>query len=203
MLSVILKISYRPRDVRAAKCQSETTKNTQGEAAMNTSTRGFRIVCGIAVTGILVLFSAALTPAQDEGVAQAVKAAVAGAKEQVESISVDELAAVLAEGQPVRVLDVRTEAAFEAGHIKGATWVPRGKLEFVALKGKLGPTSDRYVTYCRMDSRSALSAATLKGLGYTDVKYLKGGFKPWVTSGQSIYNVHGELTVKEFEKGEE
>ena len=170
---------------------------------MNSPTRRFRIARALAVTGILVLLGALLAPAQDEGIAEAVKASVSDAREQVESVSVDELALMIAEGQPVKVLDVRTEAAYAAGHIKGAVWVPRGKLEFEALKGKLGSTSEPYVTYCRIDSRSALSAATLKRIGFTNVRYLKGGFRPWVTGGHSIYNMHGELTVKEFEKSEE
>jgi 3-mercaptopyruvate sulfurtransferase SseA len=42
----------------------------------------------------------------------------------------------------------------------------------------------------------------LTKLGFANVKYLSGGFEPWVKAGYSIYNIHGELMVKEFEKEE-
>ncbi len=32
--------------------------------------------------------------------------------------------------------------------------------------------------------------------------YLVGGLERWMTSGYSIYNMHGELSVTAFEKGE-
>ena len=37
----------------------------------------------------------------------------------------------------------------------------------------------------------------------TAARYLAGGFELWAKSGRSIYNQHGKLIVKEFEKSEE
>jgi rhodanese-related sulfurtransferase len=99
------------------------------------------------------------------------------------------------------ILDVRTEAEYTAGHLKGALWIPRGKLEFMA-GGMIPSTDAEIIVYCRVDSRSALAAATLKDLGFKNVKYLKGGFMAWTKEGHSFFNQHGELTVKEFEKKE-
>jgi 3-mercaptopyruvate sulfurtransferase SseA len=39
-------------------------------------------------------------------------------------------------------------------------------------------------------------------LGFTDVAWLEGGFKAWTEAGHSIYNMHGELTIKSFERPE-
>jgi len=136
----------------------------------------------------LVLFLAAVGFAQEEQVGEALKKMLT--------------ALMIAEGVKVTILDVRMESEYTAGHIGSAIWIPRGKLEFAAAGGKVGTTEDLIVCYCRMDSRSAFSAATLKRLGFNNAKYLKGGFMPWVSDGHPIFNKHGELIVKEFEKEE-
>jgi rhodanese-related sulfurtransferase len=125
------------------------------------------------------------------------------AQEQVSSLTVDELAAMMEDGSEMTLVDVRTEAEYQAGHLRGALWIPRGKLEFMAAAGKLGSTDDDYVVYCRKDGRASLAAATLKRLGFEKVRYVDGGFESWVTEGHPIYNQHGELMVLEFEKEEE
>jgi len=109
---------------------------------MRTSTRGIGLACAILLAGALLLFNTVLTPAKDEVVTRAVRGSVSDAKAQVESVSVDDLAELMAAGEAVNVLDVRTEAAYAAGHLRGAVWVPCGKLEFEPLKGKLGSPSD-------------------------------------------------------------
>jgi hydroxyacylglutathione hydrolase len=103
----------------------------------------------------------------------------------------------------MNLVDVRTEAEYQAGHLQGASWVPRGKLEWMAAGGSLGSTDDEIVVYCRKDGRASLAAATLKRLGFENVRYLEGGFKSWVEDGHVIYNRHGELMVIEYEKSEE
>jgi rhodanese-related sulfurtransferase len=166
-----------------------------------------RLLSQVISTGLIAgLLFTVLTPAanaQEEIVAEVLGEMLTEAKEGVKSVSLEELASMMDEGREVTVLDVRTEGEYEAGHLRGAIWAPRGKLEFWAAKGALGETEDEIVIYCRKDSRSSLSAYTLKKLGFKNVRYLEGGFMPWVTSGRSIYNGHGELIVKEFEKSEE
>jgi rhodanese-related sulfurtransferase len=125
------------------------------------------------------------------------------ARQSVDSITIEELSDMIAEEHKLVLVDVRTEAEYEAGHLRGAMWIPRGKLEFVAAREKLGLISDDIVVYCKQGSRSSLAGGALKRLGFENVRYLKGGFKPWVTSGRSIYNIHGELFVSEFEKSEQ
>lgn len=128
---------------------------------------------------------------------------VAEAKGAVAAISVDEFAALMDTDGDYTLIDVRTEAEFEQGHIRGAVWVPRGKLEFIAASGTLGDLDDDLILYCRIDGRSCLAAHTLQQLGFSSARYLEGGFLKWVTAGQSIYNMHGEIIVKNFEKLED
>jgi rhodanese-related sulfurtransferase len=167
---------------------------------MKTNTLGLSLSATVVLT--LVLLLAAVGCAQEEKVGEALRKMLTEAKAEVESVSVDDLASMITDGVKVTILDVRTESEYAAGHIDGAVWIPRGKLEFAAAGGKVGATESLIVCYCRMDSRSAFSAAALKKLGFNNVKYLKGGFMPWITGGHSIFNKHGELIVKEFEKEE-
>ncbi len=104
------------------------------------------------------------------------------------------------DAQPL-LIDVRTEREFQAGHLRGARWIPRGKLEFSLGNGE--ERVDReIILYCRTDARSALAAQSLQAMGFTRVSSLKGGFKQWVLEGRSVYNQHGEIRVLEFEAGE-
>ena len=125
----------------------------------------------------------------------------AEAKANAPHISAQQLATYLDDGTDVVLLDVRTEAEFDAGHIKGARWMPRGKLEYVIQEAVEDPDA-RIVLYCRTGGRSALAARTLLDMGYTNVVDLDGGFKAWVEQGNSLYNQHGELKVVEYQKEE-
>lgn len=155
------------------------------------------------IATVLFLALALATQAQEEKIGQALSEMLAEAQEQVEFITVEELFDAIDAEHKMTLVDVRTEAEYEAGHLRGAVWIPRGKLEFVAAKETLGSTSDEIVVYCKHDGRSSLAAATLKRLGFEHVKYLQEGFELWVTSGHTIYNMHGEIAVVEYEKSEQ
>jgi len=126
---------------------------------------------------------------------------VADAKSKAPHISAPQLAGYLSDEKDFVLLDVRTEAEFEAGHIQGARWLPRGKLEFVIQEVVKDPDTS-IVLYCRTGAMSALSTLTLLDMGYTHVVDLDGGFEEWVTQGNSVYNQHGELNVLSYQKQE-
>ncbi len=152
----------------------------------------------VLIAAILALAATYCTRADSVGVLLGKKldAAVAA----VDSMTVAELTALMASKAEFKILDVRTQAEYDQGHIKGAKWAPRGKLEFI-ISG-LAEQDETLILYCRISARAALAAQTLHDLGYQDIKYLSGGFMAWAEAGESIYNMHGELTVKNYEKGE-
>jgi rhodanese-related sulfurtransferase len=150
------------------------------------------------IQGVIFPLPAAASPE----VEHALQEMIVEAKDQVPSLTVDELAVLMEEDANLILVDVRTEAEYLAGHLSGALWIPRGKLEFMAAEEKVGSTGDPIVVYCRKDGRASLAAATMKRLGFEKVRYVDGGFESWVTEGHSIYNQHGELMVLEFEKEE-
>jgi sulfur-carrier protein adenylyltransferase/sulfurtransferase len=84
-------------------------------------------------------------------------------------------------GEPV-VVDVREQAEWDEGHIRGAVHVPRGHLE--SRIERLAPDPARpVIVYCSAGNRSAFAAKTLTDLGYEDVVSLAGGFTDWKRNG--------------------
>jgi rhodanese-related sulfurtransferase len=114
------------------------------------------------------------------------------AKSKAPHISAQQLATDLAANKDFLLLDIRTEAEFEAGHIQNAKWLPRGKLEFGIQELTTDPNA-QIVLYCGSGGRSALATLTLNEMGYGNAVDLEGGFKAWMAEGHSLYNMHGEL----------
>ena len=116
-------------------------------------------------------------------------------------ISTQELSGYFSAQEGFVLLDVRTKEEYKAGHIQGAQWFPRGKLEYYIQELIKDPDS-KIVLYCRTGGRSALATLTLKDMGYTNVVDLDGGFKEWVAEGNTFYNLHGENRVVSYQKME-
>lgn len=123
------------------------------------------------------------------------------AKSKAPHISSQQLAGYQSAKEEFVLLDIRTEAEYQAGHIQGAQWFPRGKLEYYIQELITDPNST-IVLYCRTGGRSALATLTLKDMGYTNVVDLEGGFKEWVAGGNTFYNLHGEHKVVSYQKKE-
>lgn len=82
-----------------------------------------------------------------------------------------------------RLVDVRTAAEFEGGHIPGAENVP---VDQVASAMGSWDKSQPIVVYCATGSRSVSAMQTLSGAGFTKVYNLTAGIAAWdgdVSSG--------------------
>ena len=87
-----------------------------------------------------------------------------------------QLAGRMKEGNMV-LLDVRTAAEFQSGHIKGAVHIP--VMELNARAAELRKHGEReIVCYCQSGSRSLMAAARLKKLGFQSSN-LEGGIAEW------------------------
>ncbi|HJQ77475.1 MAG TPA: molybdopterin-synthase adenylyltransferase MoeB [Acidimicrobiia bacterium] len=80
------------------------------------------------------------------------------------------------------VLDIREADEFEQGAIPGAVFAPRGTLES-AISAHVTDPDTEIVLYCAGGARSALAAATLEDMGYSNVWSLEGGFTRWKRDG--------------------
>lgn len=135
-------------------------------------------------------------------VSQSLMRKVAAAKETLEAVDGHQLRQLMAGDKPFRLIDVRNRAEYDQGHIAGAEWFSRGTIDFDAMMGKLGAEHELYILYCKKGPRSILAAKQLTDMTYTNVKYLAGGFLGWIDEGNTVYNMHGEVKIVDFEKKE-
>jgi rhodanese-related sulfurtransferase len=88
-----------------------------------------------------------------------------GASQQVDAApGVDAAAAAL--DLDATVIDVRTPAEYDAGHVEGATLVDIQGTGFDAAVADLDPDAT-YVVYCRSGNRSAQAAEVMRAAGLT------------------------------------
>lgn len=126
------------------------------------------------------------------------EALVKKAEANVEAITPAELFKIIDEGEvpfialDVREADMRMEGTFDA---EENVEIARGVLEFDV--GAAIPNKKALViVYCRVGKSAALAAQTMKyHLGYSNVRYLKGGLDAWMEAGYSIYNHFGEVKL--------
>ena len=101
-----------------------------------------------------------------------------GAMARVEGVPAQDVAALLAAGAVA--LDIRDPDEHAAGHIPGSLNISRGKLE-MNVEGLLPDLQTPILTYCNANNRGALSAATLRDMGYVNARYIAGGLNAWKT----------------------
>lgn len=77
-------------------------------------------------------------------------------------------------GKGAILLDIRDPDEHAAGHIDGSLNISRGKLEML-VENVIPDTSSVILCYCNANNRGALSAASLKDLGYQNAKVIEGG----------------------------
>lgn len=119
------------------------------------------------------------------------------ARAAVPHLTAAELDSLLGAGADLVLLDVRTEDEWDAGHIGGAVWLPRGFLEFKVQELVPDPTRP-IVVYCEKGCRGSRAAATLREIGYRDVRDLTGGVEAWAAAGLPLHNRLGRILVSEF-----
>lgn len=110
---------------------------------------------------------------------------VTEAKRTVKECTVAEVAARLAKGESVVLVDVREESEFAAGHLPGARHIGKGILERDVEKA-FPDTAAEIVLYCGGGFRSALAAEALGKMGYIHVISMDGGFRGWSEGGHSV-----------------
>jgi hydroxyacylglutathione hydrolase len=100
---------------------------------------------------------------------------------RLETTSVRDLAPRLAPGgdRPF-VLDVRTEAEWEGGHIEGALHIHGGKLQERMTEV---PRDRPVAVVCGSGYRASIASSFLKREGYEDVTNVLGGMSAWKAAG--------------------
>ena len=85
----------------------------------------------------------------------------------------------------VLVLDVRSAAEFDEGHLPGAINIPHDAIG--ERIGELGTPDERdLVVYCRSGRRSALALEALREAGFHRLFHLEGDYLRWSEEGRPL-----------------
>ncbi len=103
-------------------------------------------------------------------------------RKSTKEVSLDELKRRLEKHEKMTLVDVREKEEYRAGYIPGAISVPRGFLE-IQIEQRVPDKNANVVLYCAGGTRSALAAATLQELGYSNVETANPGFVRWKDLG--------------------
>ena len=116
---------------------------------------------------------------------------VAEAKARVENLTIEQAAQEVEQGDALLV-DIREPyERLAGGAIAGAVPAPRGMLEFwvdpsSAYHREEFDPARRIILHCASGGRSALAAAMMQDLGYTNVAHMEGGITAWKESGKPV-----------------
>ena len=98
------------------------------------------------------------------------------ARAKVEEVLPQDVAALMEQGAVA--LDIRDPDEHAQGHIPGSVNLSRGKLE-MNVEGIVTDLDTTILCYCNAYNRGALSAASLRDMGYRNAKFIAGGLNAW------------------------
>ena len=85
----------------------------------------------------------------------------------------------------VKLIDVREDNEWEAGHAAGAIHLGKGIIER-DIETTVPDKATELILYCGGGYRSALATDALQKMGYTNVFSMAGGWKAWKEGGGKI-----------------
>ena len=107
------------------------------------------------------------------------------ARRRIREVSVEETRERLEAGEGARLIDVREDREWEAGHAAGAEHLGKGVIER-DIERLVPDKSTELILYCGGGYRSALAAEVLQRMGYYDVSSMSGGWKAWKEAGAPV-----------------
>jgi phage shock protein E len=94
------------------------------------------------------------------------------ARGRVEEVLPEHVDVLIANG--AIALDIRDKQEYDIDHIDGALNISRGKLEML-VESQIPDIDSTILCYCNAINRGALSADTLRSMGYGNAKFIVGG----------------------------
>ena len=110
---------------------------------------------------------------------------VEDAKRRIREVTVLETQKRTAENPAAKLIDVREDNEWQAGHAAGAVHLGKGIIER-DIEEKVPDKTTEIILYCGGGYRSALAADVLQRMGYTNVFSMTGGWRAWKESGGKI-----------------
>jgi rhodanese-related sulfurtransferase len=109
---------------------------------------------------------------------------VEDAKSRVREISIDEVRRKLESGK-AKLIDVREDSEWAAGHARGAQHLGKGVIER-DIEQSVPDKNSELILYCGGGFRSALATDSLQKMGYTNVASMAGGWRGWQAAGGPV-----------------
>lgn len=109
-----------------------------------------------------------------------VRPAAAGA--EVRDVTAREAAAILEQRPDVIILDVRTRAEYDEGHIAGARLLPVTDDDFQRRLDELDRDAT-YLVHCRSGRRSEKAVGIMRKMGFQNILHMSGGILEWRREG--------------------
>lgn len=94
----------------------------------------------------------------------------------VEAVSPEQVDVLVRAG--AILVDIRDREEHEVDSIAGSLHVSRGKLE-MTIEEKVPDLAAHILCYCNANNRGALSAHTLRAMGYANAKFIRGGLQAY------------------------
>jgi rhodanese-related sulfurtransferase len=107
------------------------------------------------------------------------------ARRRIHEITVEATLERLEAGEGARLIDVREDKEWEAGHAAGAEHLSKGVIER-DIEKLVPDKGTELILYCGGGYRSALAAEVLQRMGYYDVSSMSGGWKAWKEAGAPV-----------------
>ena len=95
----------------------------------------------------------------------------------IKHVSMNDIVQIMEENENYIILDVRTQAEYNQGHIPNAICIPNETIDENVVN-KLPDKNQMILVYCRSGNRSKEAAEKLKKLGYTNLIEF-GGIIDW------------------------
>lgn len=107
------------------------------------------------------------------------------ARPRVRELTIEQYREGVASGERRRLIDVREDHEWQAGHLPGAEHLSKGTIER-DVETRVPDKDEPVALYCGGGFRSVLVADNLRKMGYTNVISIDGGFRGWVERGLPV-----------------
>ena len=127
-----------------------------------------KILCSILIIILLVIGVILMLSKKDKNIENEMR---------IKHVSMDEIVQIMNENTDYIILDVRTIAEYNEGHIPNAICIPNETIGNNTIR-ELPDKEQLILIYCRSGNRSKQAAEKLKKLGYTNLIEF-GGIIDW------------------------
>jgi rhodanese-related sulfurtransferase len=139
--------------------------------------------------------TAAPEASREQALTQALKIAT---EESISFTTVEQLGNINIGGDPVYLIDVRSEGEYKSGHLAGSIHVPGGQAvqradDFVAIRNA------RIIFISDQSARAVMAAYWYRLMNFLKVSVLQGGLRAWTAAGGKLETGSGCVELLGYE----